>query len=328
MVRVMLATAIVLFSCQESSESQVKIDYEESEAADEIHGYHYAKYRFSSKGYKDVMVALRVSYDSGQVPKVLELKDLTAGREARAIEEADLKVDEQDSAQIKFSGTSELKEGEEGEAKDYGGSYAGKITLGGGGATATCCGEMKFVPTNQPEDTTDLTFTGTKQTPSDGKDFDEDWWNNHTGTTPPSGTCDDYQVEVKVTTTVGEDPVNSVTRGNNFNIEVKLKNKEGTYLTDKIHSHAVHIAFKYGELGGYQTTKVEELLGKKLEEGQYIYSGIKFSDPGIELKKYRYQATVIVKIDNDDNDTNDDEDQVCSGESEPFNVVAGGETGG
>ncbi len=283
------AALITLFACQRDEEAEptgaAKLEITLSDAAVDIErDWRYAKYEFNLDNYDPIPVAVRVSVNGNESEK-FEIKDLTDGREDRAVERADLTGTTADNTHS-FSGTTKLEEGD----KDFGGKYSGELTLTDDGAEVPdngCCGAMTFVPTVDKS----LTFSGTRVS-----DFDEEnwtWGDDTAAAAQPATTtttCEDFQLVLN-----GLKDVKSKER---FTFTVALQNCDGeqvTTFTDKV----VTLQYKLG--GG--NWKNSNLTGRELDAaGKHTYNNHFIIMLDNSATTYQFQASVSIDHD-DESDT-------------------------
>ena len=276
--------------------AEVKFQINEDQpAAAEPKDWRYAKYKFSLTDYNDVAVAVRVAVDEDNHATTLEVKDLTTGREARAVETAALTgTMSSDGGTYNFEGTSELQEG----GTDYGGTYTGSITITDNAVAADgCCGEMTFQPTKGQQTDKELAFTGVKVEET----FTEDEW--HAIVTPPpsvsvptSGTCEDYKLVLS--------GLKSVKRLEKFDFTVALQTCDDQATTDFAGTEVgLQLSFDGGATWSDST-----FTGKSLDaNGSYLYKNVSFViDKKNSQSSYQYKTSVTIDHDKDESESTAD----------------------
>ena len=255
----------MVFGCQQDEAEQptagVKLQAPAKVTPVEIPtNWHYAKYKFSLTGFEDLFAAVRVGVNDDNEAVKLELKDLTAGRESRVVEDAPLNGTKTGNA-YNFEGISTLVDG----GTDYGGNYTGSLTLSADGSVADCCGEITFTTKkdHQADDANNaLTFTGEKMTET----FGEAEWNTAVGASSPSPpvastTCEDFKLVMS--------ELKDVKRGEEFDLTVSLQNCD-----DEAVARAKDVVVKLQRTSDNGTTWHDSAHdGKKLDDtGSHEYA--------------------------------------------------------
>ena len=299
-MKFLLLLSVLALACQENvgntPDAQVKYEFEIEEDNQEAvaKNWHYAKYKFSLATYKDNYLAVRVGVNDDNEAKRLELKDLKTGREARAVETADLSGENNaENTAYKFRGTSSLPDG----GIDYGGEYTGSLTLDAEGSVTDCCGEMTFKPTKGEGAQTqkDLTFTGTKITET----FGETEWNAAVGVSSPSPSvsppeCEDFKLVFS--------ELKDIERGENFDMNVSLQTCAGEAVTK---AKDVEVTLQHTHKNTTNWTDSAH-TGKKLNaDGNISYNKlfIVINPENHARQDFKYRASI--ELDHDDDASTD-----------------------
>ena len=285
----------MVFACQkegtEQAIAEVKLQHGDKDSQTTTPGdWRYAKYKFSLAGHKDVLTALRVEINADNEAIKLELKDLTAGREARQVEIADLSGEvSTDSITYDFNGTSALEEGD----VDYGGTYTGSLTLNDDRTVADdgCCGEITFKSKAGEQADEVLTFMGEKVDEA----FGETEWNTAVGTSSPipelsKEECVDFKLVFS--------ELKDVEREEKFDFTVSLQSCDDNPVTTAEEQEVTLYYTHDGTSNWYES----ELKVRKIDAaGHSSYEGTSFKvgQHNQRWEGVKYKASVQFDHDND-----------------------------
>ena len=270
-----------LYACQPEEQPSARAQFEmgaDKPGTPVPKDWRYAKYRFTIAGKEDVLVAVRVAVNEDNEATDLEVKDLTEGREDRAVETATLMGDMDADGNYAFSGTSQLPE----SGTDYGGKYSGTLTVTNNSvADDGCCGEMEFTSTEQGK----LTLTGTKEAEDFGAD-DWEWEDDEVDSTsaePAPATpaaCEDFKLVFS--------GLKDVRREETFDLTVAAKTCDDGQ-TDNFNGNEVTLHFKIGTIDWTESSQSGEELDTN---STHTYENLRFNVSNNSKKTYQYKASV------------------------------------